>query len=126
MAGKHGGRRSGSGRKPTRPISGGWVLYLVREVDDSTVHKIGITGDLYFRFAALQSAQWRTLEVAKAIPVNGAREARKLEAFIHAKLSSRRIRGEWFRVGLDEALTTIGESMVEAAERSQDQLAFFK
>lgn len=116
----HGGRRPGSGRKKNsrtqRSKSGQWCIYVVQEADNFDVCKIGITCKPWqARIGGLQTGNWRKLSLAAKVDLRTRNQAAHVEEDVQRRLAERRIIGEWFRIGLEAALTAIGQAIVQAA-----------
>jgi hypothetical protein len=75
--------------------------------------KVGYSENLVTRLGQLQVGSWETLRLQKKYPVPNKSAAIRMERFIHKKLElllggtavrSKRIRGEWFNVFVDDAI----------------------
>lgn len=59
--------------------------------------KIGMTNDPQSRIDTLQTGNPYELRMLACIPCKDRNEARHLESFMHKKLQTSRVRGEWFK-----------------------------
>lgn len=66
--------------------------------------KIGYTSDLKARLSMLQTGNPEQLKVHHAIEVPDEERARKVERKIHQELSYKRLKGEWFKMTVNEAI----------------------
>src|SRR5690606_2395641 len=75
----------------------GRFVYVVHEIDDPRICKIGIASDPVRRLRAHQVSTWRRLKLAAAFTAANADEALVIEAAVHHALSGLHVSGEWFR-----------------------------
>jgi hypothetical protein len=116
-SGKWGGARPGAGARPTRPReTGGCCVYIVHEVNNPEICKIGVTGNsAYTRLSGLQTGNWRSLILVSTVVVGDEKQATRIEKIVHEKLREFHVSGEWFRSSPPQILKLIGEAMVEVA-----------
>ena len=119
VKGRSGGARPGAGRKPNSP---GHVrvphraatmrveqedvpccVYVIYEIDEPTVCKIGVASDIASRLSQLQVANWRPLKVGHVCFLPSKSVAHAVERQTHQALSALHFRGEWFKVSHDRA-----------------------
>jgi hypothetical protein len=106
---RRGGSRVGSGRKPA-----GRFIYVLQEMDDPGVCKIGVTHKPKARLSCHQVSTWRPLMMAGVLAAPSAEEAWLIKQAAHKALATARVTADWFRVTADQALAQI----VAAAEAS--------
>jgi hypothetical protein len=148
MAGKQGrsgGARKGSGRKPNAwyvehglvPGSLGvskpakaptWTppvrpccVYVVHEVGDDSVCKIGIAQNPGKRLSALQVAHHRELKLAFSLRLRTDAEALSVEQAVHKLFEDKHCRGEWYRVCALEAMDAIQALSAEQESREHEK-----
>ena len=76
--------------------------------------KIGIASDLERRLSTLQVSSPDKLSAAFAIWFQTMGSARRIERAAHVRLKEKRLRGEWFAVGPDEAIDAIANCIADA------------
>lgn len=86
------------------------IVYVIRA--DEKRHKIGITGDLAQRLSALSTASGCDLTAVATFPSVAAREVEKIA---HWLLRDVRLRGEWFAVTAEAAITAVESALKLAA-----------
>lgn len=79
-------------------------IYIVAP-DNDWPCKIGISANPRKRLLQLQTSVWRPIQVARCYWAETMREAKRLEAAVHRRLTedSRWLHGEWFDMRPDEA-----------------------
>ena len=78
--------------------------------------KIGFSADPDERLAGLQIATPTALNLAFAIWFQTQTWARKIEQASHKKLSDKKIKGEWFAIGVDEAIDAVANCVADAKQ----------
>lgn len=88
-------------------------VYVIRELHGDPSVKIGIADDPHARLIQLQRGNPRLLEL-----VGHFAGTKRLERFIHRKLSPQRIHGEWFRLDARgwDLIDDVLRSLCEMAE----------
>ena len=114
--GRRGGSRAGAGRKPA-----GRFIYVLREVEEDQVCKIGATHKPRARLSCHQVSTWRPLMIAGVFAAPSARDAWLIKQAAHKALATARVTADWFRVTADQAFAQI----VAAAEASGVTLVAF-
>jgi hypothetical protein len=129
---RHGGRRPFSGRKKgrqeRRPTQIKFLIYIIHEVENQEICKIGVTSRyIEDRLSGLNTGNWRQLVLAHTVAFRTWEEALEIEHAVQSALMAKRINGEWFRVSVEDALLAIGSAMVRAAVTSEiaDQKTLF-
>ena len=103
-----GGARPGAGRKPgSATKNNGRFVYVIHEVDETGVCKIGIANDPIKRLRAHQVSTWRRLVLARAFTAESSNAAMEIEASVHMAFSGLHVSGEWFRVCPERAISEI-------------------
>lgn len=83
-------------------------VYVVHEIDEPAVCKIGITkGGPLARLSSLQVGTWRPLKLAGFVDVADEEIALAVERLVHGAFSGLHCRGEWFRVSAGRAMSEI-------------------
>lgn len=106
-----GGKRVGSGRKPTHrrlallPL--GYYVYVIGESGCDGVNKIGVTDNPFKRLAQAQTYNYRRLELRACFAVAGSDARELLEKAVHRALRPYHVLGEWFEAPLPKAVATI-------------------
>lgn len=106
-----GGARPGSGRKPKHKkpdwISAvelkGHFVYVIHEVEDASVCKVGVAADPFKRLCTHQVSTWRRLKIASLVSFSTEEAAGIVESATHSALSGLHVSGEWFRVPPERA-----------------------
>lgn len=98
---KRGGARPGAGRKSNYLGGGsgglnGYFTYVLHEVENEQVCKIGIARRPFARLSAHQISNWRRLKFAAVFDCGSNRTAVLLEQYLRTTLRGRQILGEWF------------------------------
>lgn len=94
-----GGARPGAGRKiGSLTKAKAHFVYVIHEVDDATVCKIGIANDPIRRLSAHQVSTWRRLKLAAVFVAETPSAAMAIEASVHRVLYGAHVSGEWFKV----------------------------
>lgn len=86
-------------------------LYIIAEKTaelDARPVKIGISASPEDRVEALQTGNWRKLQVCSALKVGSLPIAAYFEDWAHQHFQATRITGEWFDVSASEAKAIIG------------------
>lgn len=78
-------------------------VYVIYEIDEPNVCKIGVATNLATRLSAMQTGTWRILKIAHAVRLPSRSSAHAIERQVHQALSALHCRGEWFRVPVDRA-----------------------
>lgn len=108
-----GGARVGAGRPrgaPNRPErSRGSFAYVICEEGLDGVVKFGMAYDPLKRLAALQVANHRPLCLVATIEANNEAEAAALEASLHQRFKPFHLRGEWFAVSVEDAVSALND-----------------
>lgn len=109
-----GGYRPGAGRKPKdvghQMRERGHYVYVIHEMEDDSVCKVGVASSPISRLSALQVGTWRTLSLACAFRVSSEDEAHGVEKLAHEYMRGLHVSGEWFRATPD-----VAERFVERA-----------
>lgn len=91
----------------------GWKHVYAALFNDGSV-KIGISGNVHKRILQLQSSSGK--EAIDYLYSPQCSNAKEIEQFIHSHFTNRRIHGEWFDVGFEEAKECLMGSFGELAE----------
>lgn len=103
-----GGARQNAGRKPgSATKENGRFVYVIHEVDEPAICKIGIANDPIRRLRGHQVSTWRRLKLAAAFTAVSAEAASSIEASVHKALWGVHVSGEWFRVSPDRAIAEV-------------------
>lgn len=81
-------------------------VYLIEDPANGLV-KIGVSDTPHRRFGYLQSAQQERLYLRHEHDAGSRAEAFRIERAAHAALASRRVKGEWFAISLDDAMAAL-------------------
>jgi len=80
-------------------------LYVIAANDEGPV-KLGISVDPALRLRTLQTASPELLTIRHKEPVEP-EVVKQLERLLHRDMAHRRRRGEWFALGVDEAIAQV-------------------
>jgi hypothetical protein len=83
-------------------------LYVIGSPDLPDTYKIGIAANPANRCRDLQTGTPLELRVLHSLEVE---DALAIEAVVHSLLEAARIRGEWFKIGFEAALSAIGDAL---------------
>jgi len=82
-------------------------VYVIHEIEEPGVCKIGVASDVVQRLATMQVGTWRALKVGHAIKLPSKSAAHAIERQVHQALSAVHCRGEWFRVSSGRAAAEV-------------------
>lgn len=82
-------------------------VYIVHEVEQDSVCKVGVALNAARRFSHLQVGTWRQLKLASAFLLPSEEAAHVVEALVHSELQAKRKRGEWFAVTQEVAAAAV-------------------
>jgi hypothetical protein len=104
------------------PRDGTWVyLYVLaglgREHEPLRPVKIGITGNMPARLAAVQTGSPRRLHAAMVINIPNREIARTFESAFHSFYAGKRLQGEWFDIDPIDAMSMVCVAFKDYFER---------
>ena len=82
-------------------------MYVIYEIEEPSVCKIGVASDVAQRLSSMQVGTWRILKTAHAVRLPSKSTAHAIERQVHQALSALHCRGEWFRVPVDRAVNEV-------------------
>lgn len=100
-------------------------VYLIKDADREGIYKIGMTKQVMGkRLKALQTGNASNLEVCC---IHGTRDAYTLEAMLHRKYQTKRVKNEWFELTDEdvENFKSVCESLDNVIKSLSDN-PFFK
>lgn len=93
-------------------------IYIIQNTFTKSI-KIGVSKDVEGRLNSLQTGHEHQLELIYAKSVE---EALKLESKLHRKFSSKRIRGEWFKVNPEKVIKEVEELTAKGLDHLRNKL----